>query len=477
MIVILGSGPSGLIAANYLKSMGEDFKIISSGYGGFHQVKVGDVEFTLGQRTLFYSEALYDFIGLALNHNFTPSIQELTDKIAVEFQGSLHGYPIQNNLGKFSLLEKLKIWWSYLRRNKILSERGNYADWVRGNYGNWLADNIILPHTHKTLKEDLYTIQSKNYGKKVVKMHLWGSPEPVQEITDIQDIFKCLSDNVESHIIKGRVVNINIESKCIYITDHNKENYAGYITFKYDKLINTIALPKFVSMLEPRTNVLTIAEYSLRWNNMFIGAMVVPTSFINTDKSIVYFPERKYIFSKVYFQRKNGYTVITCEHSFRRNDLSLYTEKLYQDKILEQMEDDLKKSGLVKSATFLSYGKIPYIITPAYIICDEEYENNNSFLQGWLNHHDIYSIGRFAEWRPNLRVEHTIGRMTKLCKDWFGERFYLDKDYEVEKEDFSMSIKEVCKNIPKVLKKIDKSVVTLKGLEGGDKDLSQGGIE
>lgn len=416
MIVIIGSGPSGLIAGNYLKSIGKEFKIISSGNGGFHPISVNGMNFTLGQRTMFYSDLFYDFLGTSRADKV--ETQELTDLISVNYKGILHSYPIQNNLKGFSLGDRMKIWLSYLFRDKKLAENGNYSDWVTGNYGKWLADNVILPHTDKTMKEDLYTIRSDNYGKKVVGMSLWGKANAVREITNPQEVFEHLKDRIKDDIVDGTVSEVDEINGFVRYDPPKSDNYAGFVDVKFDRLINTVALPKFLNLLSGKPAVVDIARLSLRWNNMFIGVMVVPTSFVRTDKKIVYFPERNYIFSKVYFQCMNGYTIITCEHSFRRNDSDLYFSSLYQGKILERMEDDLKKSRLVTGATFLSYEKFSHSISPAYIVCDEEYAANNSFLQGYLEHYNIFSVGRFSEWKPNLRVEHSVERMSELHQKW-----------------------------------------------------------
>jgi len=411
-ILILGAGPSGLIIANYLKQRDYDFKIVSSGNHGFIPEDMNGIKFSLGQRTLFDNEELYGFLCSTVGDPIL-QMQNLNEKIGVLYKGKEYNYPIQNNLEKFRLFEQMKILFSYYCRNRKLSISKIYANWVRGNYGNWLADNIILPHTNKTLKEDLFTIYSSYYGKKVVKLS--RKKKFVREFIYPQEIMECLFNNIKEHFIEKHIGMIHLDNRFIVDEDETLNGNE----WKYDVLINTIALPKFLELIHTTskeyTDMLSVAKDTLRWNNMLIVALLVPTDFISTHRSIVYFPERDYLFSKVYFQRLNGYTVITCEVSYRENDKRV-KNKAFLNKIYEIVESDLKKSGLIINNDFISYFRKSHLIQPSYIICDKDYECNNIFIQHYLQHHGIYNVGRFAEWKPNLRVEDSVIRARKLVE-------------------------------------------------------------
>ncbi len=135
---------------------------------------------------------------------------------------------------------------------------------------------------------------------------------------------------------------------------------------------------------------------------------------INTDKKILYFPERKYLFSKINIDRKNGYTVVTCESSFRRNDNDKFECQVYREKYMNKIEYDLKDSGIVSKHLMTTYHKDHRIISPAYIITDSDYKVSNDFIQSHCEHYGIYNIGRFSEWKPNLRLEHSFKRIEDL---------------------------------------------------------------
>jgi len=414
-VVILGSGPSGLIAANYLTLQGIDFSIVSNDCSGFAKSEINGSKFYLGQRTLFHHKSVDKMLS-NLNSNYLGKelldTINLSDKIGVLFDGKTHCYPIQNNLSKIGIIDKLKIYGSYLFRNSKLAKSDNYASWVKGVYGSWLADNIILPHTWKTLKEDLYTIQPSFYGKKVVPIKIFGEREPVYSYRYQETILKLLKDNVSGNHVSKEVKIIDMVNKVIQFSDGDK--------MIYDVLINSIALPKFLDYIETfGDGLISVTRDTLKYNNMMIVGLLVPTDFINTDFSIVYFPERDYTFSKAYFQESvDGFTMVTLEISFRDTDKRINNHH-YMDKVYDTVEHELKSTGLISDAFFLSYKRVNKVLSPAYIICDREYESNNTFIQRYLEHNDIFNIGRFAMWKPWMRVEHSVDRAAEI----FNQRF------------------------------------------------------
>jgi hypothetical protein len=338
----------------------------------------------------------------------------LSNKIGVRYDGEIYDYPIQNNVGSMPIGKWMKLWWSYIFKNRKLANSANYADWVRGNYGDVLADEVILPHTWKTLKEDLYGIDVKSYGKKVVPMSLFNiGGSGVQEIIDPDKIFSLLGDFIKSRTEEVEAQRIDLGSKFVLVKNH--KNNSSY-QIHYDLLINTISLPKFLSLISEGdlTEEIQVARKTLRYNNMFVALFVVPTSFVNTERDIVYFPERKFVFSKVTITRDNGISAISCEVSFRSNDNELFTDELYTSKFMERVEQDLKKSGLLRDNMFICYWRQYKIVSPAYIICDENYQSTVDFVQGWLHHHNISCIGRFASWEPHLRIESTLKQLEEI---------------------------------------------------------------
>jgi hypothetical protein len=404
----------------------EELKIITLNTHGFSEQEFAGLKFHAGQRTMFYDELLWAFLGRMIADKYMPRFEDLTHKIGVRYQNGIYDYPIQNNLQRFSFSEKCRLFFSYFFRKRKLAYSDSYAEWVIGNYGTFLANNIILPHTWKTIKEDLYTICAMHYGKKVVKMKWFNQPEPVKEIIDSNDILKALEDNVRDNMILGKVGHIFLEKKEVWY-DNGKDSACGV---DYDTLVNTIPITRFMNLvkLKEGEEVIDVATKSLHYNNMFVGIFVVPSEFLRTDRNIIYFPERNYLFSKVNINRFNGYAVISCEVSFRRNDEKLFESNAYVNKYMERIEVDLKNGGIVCTGMFVSYYTTHKIVSPAYIICNEEYSINNSLLQNYLEHNSIYNIGRFSEWKPNLRIENSVLRAMELGKILFPDKVRIYKE-------------------------------------------------
>lgn len=405
-VAVLGSGPSGLVAANYLQLLGaEDVTVISAGSHGFDTELFNEVPYRKGQRTFFCDENLDWFFGKL---GIEVDRENLTDSIAVRYGNGIYNYPIQNNLQGW---DRIKMYMSYLLRDRKLAKNNNFADWVVGTYGQYLSKNVILPHTWKTIKEDLWSIEAQHYGKKVVPISLFSSKQ--KTVHGYND-----SDTIINHLVKG--VKKFVKGTILEIRDSSI--LVDEELVEWDRIINTIALPKFMNLINYDDDVIDVATKSLHYNNMFIAVLVVPTKFINLDKKILYFPERKYIFSKVNIDRLNGYSVIACEISFRRNDNDLYKSKAYREKILDRVEADLKEADVLHQNMFAILDRTSTVISPAYIICDEEYDMYNTILQTFLERRRIYNVGRFSMWQPNLRVEHSLARIDEIAKKLFPEQ-------------------------------------------------------
>lgn len=419
-IVIIGGGISGLIAGNYLKREGKCFTIISLDDHGFSNNKTNDFKFKfkLGQRTLFHENNFHAFISnicYELHSNGDLGIiQSLKDSIGVYYKSKIHNYPIQYNLNKLPIYDAIKFYLSYWFRNKKHS--GDYLSWTKANYGSWLSNEILLPHTWKTIKEDLSQIDCLLYGKKVIPMKMFGNGGDIKAFINSSEIISALRENVKDHIKYGKVVYIDTDKKIIKY-DPNPLNIADlppvYIDSEYDILINTMPINKLMSIIET-DDMLDVALNSLQWNNMFAAIFVLPTKLVKIDKNILYFPEKDYVFSKINRERKNGYTVLVCECSFRRNDRNKFENAAYRYKFLDRVEHDLRKSGVIDGDIISAHYRDWKIVDPCYIITDHDYKVSNNFIQSYCEHNNIYNVGRFAQFVPNLRAEHSLERMEEL---------------------------------------------------------------
>lgn len=412
MIYILGGGLSGLIVANYFLKVRKitDFKIITLDDHGFAFNRTKDFDFKLAQRTMFFDDKFSHFLNDVIIFNgLETDFEDLSDNISVYFKGKLHKYPIQNNLGELDWKDKLAFYWDYFNRKK--SKYNDYLHWAISNYGQWMAENILIPHTWKTLKDDLTRINSDYYGKKVIKLNLLRKKKQLC-FKYPDNIINMLRDNVKDYIIKGKVTDIKFDPNLIYIDNVVNE------PLSWKTIVNTIPLPKFMDVFDFKDDeIMEVAQLSLQWNNMFLGVFIVPSKMVNTFKKIIYFPEPDFMFSKIEIDRKNGYTVICCECSFRRNDEDKFKCKPYLQEYLNKIENDLIKAKIINSSIISTYYKDYRIISPAYIIPDSDYKQCNDFIQAWMNHRKIYNIGRFAEWLPWMRIEHSYENCDKLFNE------------------------------------------------------------
>ena len=413
-VYIFGDGPSGLIAANHLKYCYEgmlEFEIISKKQDGFKldtvSVNFKNNTFKVGQKTLFWDLDLSDFLS---DIGITWHKSDMSDTVSVFFKNKLHKYPIQNNLKTLSFKDKWNFLCSYFFRKRN-SNASNYQDWVRANYGNWMSDNILIPHTWKTLKHDLHDIDSASYGKKVVEFQWFGN-NVVYEFDYPDEILRQLREKVKDHITEGNVEKIWIDEKYFDLKGVDHPN-------AYNFILNTIPIVKLDlhSKNKSMQEYIALTKFGLNYNNMFCGIFVVPTDLIQMNKQIIYFPERDYVFSKITIYKKEHHSIICCECSFRRNDEDKFHNKSYIEKFLNKIEDHLKKSGLVKDHIMATCHRTYHIVSPCYILTDFDYNVSNKAIQGICEDNMIFNIGRFAQWVPNLRVEHSYHRMCEIATE------------------------------------------------------------
>lgn len=415
-IYVFGDGPSGLISANYLKLISEhNFQVCTTKDDGFASNCTEGFKYKIAQRTMFWNKNLEEFYSKIFDNPV--EIKSLENQVGVYFRGKIHSYPMQNNLSGLNWKDKLRFYWSYFNRKK--TDNSDYYSWAISNYGHWFANNILIPHTWKALREDLQQIDSSSYGKKVVPLKFW-SKNKILEFVNSDFIIHKLRSNISDYIIPNtEIIQIDLKNKSFKIKGYREE-------IPYSVIFNTISLPKLYNLIKRGNdnyqveNILDVAFNSLQWNNMFVSVFIIPKNLINNSYNgfkILYFPEKDYIYSKVNINRgesNSEFGIIVCETSFRRNDIDKFNCKAYRDKIMDRIESDLKRSGVISDVLLTIYQKDYRIISPAYIITDNDYSASNDFIQSHLQRYGVYNVGRFSQWVPNMRIEHSLDRINKL---------------------------------------------------------------
>ena len=145
---------------------------------------------------------------------------------------------------------------------------------------------------------------------------------------------------------------------------------------------------------------------SLRWSSILCVNLGIKRSKIS-DKSWIYFPEKKYLFYRV------GFPMNFTPHAVPKNCSSMYVEvPLSRDKkmdyqkpaFLQRIRKDLESCGILrKSDKIAVVNFIP--IRYAYVTYTPERGRLINEIFSFLKENKIYSIGRYGEWKYSLMEE------------------------------------------------------------------------
>lgn len=165
----------------------------------------------------------------------------------------------------------------------------------------------------------------------------------------------------------------------------------GNDEFSYQRLISSMPLPALLNLCNYQGDV-----SSFSWNKVLVFNLGFNKKGLNRRDHWMYFPEKEISFYRVGFY----------DNIFGDSRLSMYVEiglSKYQNRPKEEVTlkailNDLKKTGIIdNSHELLSYKSI--LMDPAYVHVSGEGEEAKRHAKSWLEERDIYSIGRYGDWK------------------------------------------------------------------------------
>lgn len=415
-IVIIGAGATGLSAAYHLEKKGfYDYKLfekeaVTGGLCG--SVEQDGFVFDYTGHLLHVNDAYFHtFINTVVGFE---NLNTVIRRSYVYSQDVYTRYPYQINL--YGLPEETiaDCIEGFVSRKKMSKHVTSFPEWVLQNFGTGFAKHFFLPYQRKIFAHDLDKITSSWTGRFVPQTSLRQIIKGA--LTDEDDAaigynskffypkeggisfwVDRLAEQLKNPVYTSFCVkSIDVTNKIIHFTN-------GHIE-AYEQLITTMPLDILLQSLEeaPSINLKAAADKLLcnKVVNFNIGVSHPNLS----DKHWIYYPEKKYPFYRIGFNHNfsKAMTPPGCS--------SLYGEFAYLHETPQTVSRLLKRS-LEEAKRLLSIEKHEIAtekiinINHAYVIYDFWREKNLPKIHDALHQHNIYSVGRYGEWKYSSMQE------------------------------------------------------------------------
>lgn len=415
--VILGAGMTGLSAAYHLKKeyfLAEKEREIGGLSGSI--VKNG---FTFDHAEHFLripDRKMENFFKKLMGENLFS--QELIS--AIYYKNKFIPYPFQENIRTLPVKELKKcaksLILNYFSRNQNKTKFANFEEFNYYNYGEYIANEFMIPYNEKIWQ----------FKPSEMNTSWFLSPDfiPSFNLNRILNSILPLSDDIPIkkfyrwYPIKGgsqefansffpyllhltlncKAIKIDLNEKLVIFQNGHSEHY--------EHLISTIALPDLLNIIDSLPSSINGLIPSLKYNSVYCMNLAL-TRENDHRYHWLYFPQKEIPFSRLFFSSnfsKNNAPIGkgTCSALTTFLPNSNFNESKFEEKSLQI----LFKLGFLKNESEI-IEKIPLKIKFGFPIPTIGLEKKLKLIQDFLKDHDIYSIGRYGEWKY-AGIEHSI---------------------------------------------------------------------
>lgn len=413
--VVIGSGITGLSAAFYL---GGDHILLESKKtcgGAFNSVKKNGYHLDMGERFIRMDKEKEKYFKDIFGNGFF-SKKRLCSQICIG--DKRFGYPFQYNL--YGMDEK-KLNICLKEAHKVLSikkQPRNFKEWILLNYGKGISDMFMTPYNRKIWCVDPSEMSYDwFYNDKVVprgnfEKMVRGSVKSLKEKPVDVDLMtryypkeggaSAVPERIEKKLKRkilygARVIRVDVDKKEVVTSKGQR--------IGYDNLISTIPLNTLAGMVRPSNPSLKSLAKKLKYNSV-LCVWVTVKNIVPEKCHWLYFPESKYPFSRLYFQHnfsKNiapkGRSVVGAIFTYMGSSPDV---KEVKKRLIAKLIE-MKILGSDKEVDFVDHVKMEF----GFCIPTVGSSAISSKIRLELKKKDIYSIGRYGEWKYS-GMEHAL---------------------------------------------------------------------
>lgn len=300
-----------------------------------------------------------------------------------------------------------------------ISPNESFYHWILRNFGKGIARHFMLPYNQK-----IWTVHPRELTCEWIKVNPKYVPSPtIHEVVKgalvdhrkrfgynvlfdyprkggIQKLPDAFKEKIRNLKLNTSLSRVNTRKKVAYLDD-------GKIEEKFQFLVSTVPLPELI--LDIIDNVPEkIRKAALRLKHTSVLNLNLGIRHENVDHGHwVYFPESKYIFYRVGFPKKfsenmcpGGTSSVYVEIACKPGQMTPKKEK----ELIARAKKDLIKAGILRTEREILVEhreQIPY----AYVIYDKDRDRNFEMIKEYLEKKDIYSVGRYGDWKYSTMEE------------------------------------------------------------------------
>lgn len=411
--LIIGAGVSGLGFANFIDS--EDYLILEkeSAAGGYCRTIYN------GEYVWDYAGHFFHFANQELKNFFNSKInpQDLINEeknTKIFYKGEYIDYPFQKNIHQLNKDEFIDCLFDLFNKEEK-NEYLGFEDMLYGKFGKSITEKFLKPYNEKLYACDLNSLDSNAMGRFF----------PYANIKEIIDNMKLEEDNSYNKEFlypqKGAVTYINAllnelnmnsiiyDQKVIDIDVKNKIVTTTTDKFEYEYLINSTPFDHLIKYIDSKEYERT--KEKLTYNKVLVFNLGFDKKSPIEDMHWVYVPDKD-----INFYRFGFY-----DNILNSDKLSMYIEIGYESEAEVNIENqleltlkNLKEIGVINDHKLLAYSSI--IMNPAYVHISNEGNSLKNNKKKDLQDHNIYTIGRYGDWKY-CSIEDSMIDAMNLAKE------------------------------------------------------------
>ncbi len=292
----------------------------------------------------------------------------------------------------------------------------SFKEWSLRQFGEGICRNFMFPYNEKLWRADLSELTTEWQGRFVPKPRasevLYGALVDQQRTFGYNATFRypkrggiqVLPDALAARLKPGQlalgraVTAVDLDARVAVVE--------GIGEVRFEALVNTLPLPRFLDLAKPLPARVIEARRKLRWNTVWNLNLGVARAGV-TDKHWVYYPEKNVPFYRVgamsRFSKDNapeGTTSFYVEVARRAG------ERVDLAKLENQILSGLRSTGMLRSSDKLAT-KVWMPIECGYVVYDFDRTPSVETIFAYLRRRRVESIGRYGGWKYSF-MEETI---------------------------------------------------------------------